>query len=167
MVTRVPRHALMFMASSAELAAHYGLKSGVAKASAKANPALMVLEAVGSVAEAFNSYLKLRQADEHRDGLSRYLPLEEERLRNYRKQLNEELDQAKKEIDQQKDIQRRLGELTLTCAYAYNVMLQELHAIRSADLPDIEAFEMKIDELEASWNQLMRALANYYDTATS
>lgn len=163
-VARVPRHALTFMASSAKLAARHGLKKGMAKAAAKANPALMVLEAAVSVAEAVNSYLKLRQAREHRDGLRRILPHEEERLRLEREKLDAELKLAKTEIDQRKDIQRRLGELTLACASACQVMWTELHAIRSADLPDLEAFEKKLDDLEASWDQLRRALANYNDT---
>jgi hypothetical protein len=163
-MARVPRHALTFLASSAKLAARHGLKKGVGKAAAKANPALMVLEAAVSVADAVNSYMKLRQVREHRDGLRRILPLEEERLQTERKQLAQELELAKSEIDQRGDIQRRLGELTLACASACQTIWDDLHAIRSADLPDLGAFDRKIDELEASWNQLQRALTNYNDT---
>jgi hypothetical protein len=163
-MARVPRHALTFLASSAKLAARHGLKKGMVKAASKANPALMVLEAAVSVAEAVNSYLKLRQAREYRDGLRRILPHEEERLRLERKKLAEELDLAKSAIDQRRDIQRRLGELTLACATACQTIWAELHAIRSADLPDLDAFDQKLGELEASWNQLRHALANYHDT---
>lgn len=164
-MARIPRHALTFMASSAKLAARHGLKKGMAKAASTANPALMVLEAAVSVAEAADSYLKLRQAREHHGGLRRVLPHEEERLRLEREKLDTELNLAKTAIDQRKDIQRRLGELTFVCASACQVAFTELYAIRSADLPDLEAFEKKLDDLETSWNQLRRALANYNDTA--
>lgn len=153
------------MASSAKLAMRYGLKRGIRKAAAEANPALMVLEAAVSVAEAVNSYLKLREAREHRDGLLRILPHEEERLRLEREKLEAKLELAKVEIRQHQDIQKRLGELTLVCASACQIMWAELHVIRSADLPDVEAFDRKLDDLEDGWNQFQRALANYYDTA--
>ena len=141
MANHVPRHALTLMASSAKLAAKHGLKKGLSKAAAKANPALMVIEAAVSVAEAVNSYLQLRKAREHRDGLQRLIPHEEERLRLERQQLAEQLDLAKEEIAQKKDIQRRLGELVLACGRACRTTWTELHAIRNSDLPDLEAFD--------------------------
>ena len=164
-MVRIPKHALTFMASSAKLAMRYGLKGGIAKAAAKANPALMVFEAAVSVAEAVNSYLELRKAREHRDGLRRFLPHEEDRLRLEREKLSEQLELAKTEIDQTEQIQRRLGELTFSCASACKTIWSELQAIRSADLPDIEAFEREMDKLEDTWAQLQRALNNYSQSA--
>lgn len=55
MSTGLPRHALSFMAATARLAAKHGLKAGIARAAAQANPATMVLEAVTSFAGAVDS----------------------------------------------------------------------------------------------------------------
>jgi hypothetical protein len=165
MAVRPPRHALTFMASSAKLAMRHGLKKGMTKAVAKANPALLVIEAAVSVAEAVHSYLKLRKAREHRDGLIRILPHEEERLRLERQKLADELEMAKKEIEQHGQIQQRLGELTLACASTCRTTWAEIHAIRTFELPDIDAFERKIEKLEDAWEQLKHALANYNDTS--
>ena len=163
MAVQPPKYALTFMASTTKLAVQHGLKRGISKAAARANPALLVLEAVGSVAEAVNSYLKLRQAREYRDGLRQILPYEEELLQLEREKLREELEMARTAIDQRREIQGRLGTLTLVCASVYSKTWKELHAIRTAELPDIEAFEHKIEDLEDAWHQLRHALANYSD----
>ena len=169
MAVQPPKYALTFMASTTKLAVQHGLKRGISKAAAKAaaraNPALLVLEAVGSVAEAVNSYLKLRQAREYRDGLRQILPYEEERLQIEREKLCEELEIAETAIDQRREIQERLGTLTLVCASAYRKTWEELHAIRTADLPDIEAFEHRLEDLEDAWHQLRHALAHYSDSS--
>ncbi len=164
MANHVPRHALTLMASSAKLAAKHGLKKGLSKAAAKANPALMVIEAAVSVAEAVNSYLELRKAREHRDGLQRLIPHEEERLHLERQQLAEQLDLAKEEIAQKKDIQRRLGELVLECGRVCRTTWTELYAIRKSDLPDLEAFDKHLRTLEDAWSDLQHALQNYNET---
>lgn len=164
MANHVPRHALTLMASSAKLAAKHGLKRGLSKAAAKANPALMVIEAAGSVAEAVNSYLQLRKAREHQEGLQRIIPYEEERLRLERQQFAEQLDLAKEEIAQKGDIQRRLGELVLACGRACSTTWNELHAIRASDLPDLEAFDHQLRTLENAWSDLQHALQNFNDT---
>ena len=165
MTIRPPQYALTFMASTTKLAVKHGLKRGIAKAAAKANPPLLVLEAVGSVAEAVNSYLKLRQAREHRDGLRQILPHEEERLRLEREKLCKELEIAKTAIEQRQKIQERLGALTLICASVYRRTWDELHALRTAELPDIEAFDSTLEKLEDEWHQFQHALANYSDSS--
>lgn len=165
MGTRVPRHALTFMASSAKLAVKHGLKKGLTKAASKVNPALLVIEAAVSVAEAVNSYLKLRRAREHRDGLRSFIPHEEERLRLERQQLYKQLDIAQEEIDQKKEMQRRLGELVLVCGKACKTTWTELHAIRSSDLPDLEAFDRQLEMLESAWSDLRHAIENYNESS--
>lgn len=165
MAQHIPKHALTFMASAARLATQHGLKAGVTKAAGKVNPTLMVIEAAVSVLEAINSYLKLRKARAHRDGLRQVLNHEEERLRLERDKLSDQLDLAKSEIDQRQRIQRRLGELVFACAQACRSIWSELYAIRSADIPDIEAFETEVAKLEDAWGQLQRALSYYNQTA--
>ena len=165
MTIQPPQHALTFMASTTTLAVKHGLKRGMAKAAAKASPPLLVLEAVGSVAGAVNSYLKLRQAREYRDGLRQILPYEEERLRLEREKLCEELEEAKTKIDQRQEIQKRLGALTLACASVYRTAWDELHALRTAELPDIEAFDSTLEKLEDEWRQFQHALANYSNSS--
>lgn len=165
MATRVPRHALIFMESSARLAAKHGLKKGLMRASAKANPALLAIEAAVSVADAVSSYLNLRAAREHRDGLQRLLPYEEERLQLERQQLKEQLDLAKEAIDQRKDIQERLGKLTLACSRVCRMIWDELEAIRSSDLPDLESFDRQLQSLEGAWTDFRHGLKNYNETS--
>ena len=161
MATRVPRHALIFMASSARLVAKHGLK----KAPAKANPTLLAIEAVASVADAVDSYLQLRAARERRDGLRRVIPHEEKRLQLQRQQLGKQLDLVKEEIEQRKDIQRRIGELALVCGQTLNTIWTELHAIRSSDLPNLEAFDSQLLSLDSAWTNLRHALENYHETS--
>lgn len=87
MTIRVPRQALSLMTNTAVMASKYGLRKGMAKAAAKANPALLLLEAAVSVADAVNSYVKLKEARAHRDGLERLIPHEKKRLELERKKL--------------------------------------------------------------------------------
>lgn len=164
MAIHVPRHAFTFMANSARLAAKYGLRKGLTKAAAKANPALLVIEATVSVAEAVNSYLKLRTARENRDSLGKIIPHEENRLRLERQKLRVQLDLAHEEIDQRKEIQRVLGELVLVCSQILRTTWDELSAIRSSDLPDLEAFDSQLQSLERAWTGLYHALENYNET---
>lgn len=164
MTTRVPKQALTLLANTAALASKYGFKKGMGKAAAKANPALLLLEAAVSVADAVNSYLKLREAKAHRDGLIQFIPQEERRLELEREQLSEQIDLARKELAQRSQLQERLGKLVLTCHSAYRTAWYELHEIRSSDLPDIEAFDEQLIELEDVWAELKHALQNYNET---
>ncbi len=164
MTTCIPRHALIFMASSAKLAAKHGLKKGLPRA-AKANPTLLTIEAAVSVADAVKSYLKLRATREHRYGLRKFIPHEEERLRLELQQLGEQLDLAKEPIKQEQDIQRRIGELALACSRVCRMAWDELEAIRSSELPDLEAFDSQLQSLENAWTDLRHALKNYNETS--
>ncbi|SAK99986.1 hypothetical protein AWB78_05865 [Caballeronia calidae] len=158
-----PRHALTFMATAGRMATRYGLKKGLSRAAAKANPVLMVIEAAASVAEAVQSYLTLREAQAHRDGLRELIPHEAERLRLEREALKTQIDNARAELDSRIEVQKRIGELVLTCSAAVSTAWSELNAIRSADLPDIEAFDRKLDELDAANQQFRHAIAIYQD----
>ena len=153
------------MGASARLAVKHGLKKGLTRAASKADPALLVIEAVVSVTKAVDSFLKLSQAKEHRDGLRKLIPQEEERLRLEREELSERIDLAREEIAQKKDMQRRLGELVLVCGNICRLALAELHAIRSSDLPDIEAFDRQREMLESAWSELRQALGNYNESS--
>ena len=161
----VPRQALTLMGSSAKLAVKHGLKKGMTRAAAKANPALLVIEAAVSVGEAVDSFLKLKQAKEHRDGLRKVIPHEEERLRLEREQLAVQLEVATEEVNQKKDMQSRLGELVLVCAKTCSLEWTELHAIRSSDLPDLEAFDKHLEMLDTAWSDLRHALNNYNESS--
>lgn len=145
----------------------YGLKEGVGRAAAKMNPVLMVIEAAASVAEAVNSYLKLREAQAHRDGLQQLIPHDAEKLRLERAALNEELALAKAEIDQQMQVQQRIGALALACSSALSTAWSELEAIRSSELPDIEAFDRNLDEVDTAWQQFRHALSLYREYVDS
>ncbi|MBC7190768.1 hypothetical protein [Marinobacter sp.] len=164
MATRVPKQALSLLANTVVMASKYGLKQGIGKAAAKANPALMLLEAAVSVADAVNSYLKLKEAKARRNGLSQLIPHEEKRLDLERKQLAEQIELAKKDLAQTSRLQERLGKLVLACSSAYRTAWDELHALRSSDLPDIEAFDAQLIELEDVWGELQHALQIYNET---
>lgn len=160
----IPRHALTFMYDSAKLARQYGLKKGVAKASSKVNPALLVIEAAVSVFEAVNSFINLRNAKEQRDGLKKLIPHEKKRLQIERELLAEQLNLAKEELEQKRDLQKRLGELVFSCGQACRTALTELHAMRSSDLPDIDDFDSQLEKLESVWMDLQGALQIYNET---
>ena len=166
MAAHVPRHALTLMASSAKLATKHGLKKGLSTIPAKANPALLVIEAAVSILEAVDSCLKLKTAKERRRGLENTLPLEEGRLRTQRQQLAEQLHLAKEEVAQKMDIQKRLGQLVYVCGQALNEAFSELHTNRSSDLPDPEAFGSQLLSLESAWANLLRASQNFQETST-
>nr|WP_289073654.1 hypothetical protein [uncultured Halomonas sp.] len=165
MATRVPKQALSLLANTAVLASKFGLKKGVAKAAAKANPALLLLEAAVSVADAVDSYIKLKDAKAHRDGLSQLIPHEKRRLELERKKLAEQIALTKEELAHKTNIQEQLGRLVLSCSSAYRTAWDELHAIRSSDLPDIEVFDAQFLEIEDAWSGLQYALQNYNETS--
>jgi hypothetical protein len=165
MATHIPKQALSLLANTAVLASKHGLKQGMAKAAVKANPALLVLEAAVSVAGAVNSYLVLKEARVHRDGLSELLPHEEKKLEAERELLAKNIELAKRDIAQKEKVQERLGNLVLACSSVYRTVWNELHAIRSSDLPDIEDFDAQLIELENVWSELKHALYNYNEAA--
>ena len=152
------------LANTAVIASKFGLKRGIAKAAAKSNPTLLLLEAAVSVSDAVNSYIKLKEARAHRDGLSQLIPHEKDRLELEREKLTEQIGLAKKDLVDKSLIQERMGRLVLACSTAYGTAWNELHAIRSADLPDIEAFDVQQINLEDVWSELQHALQNYNET---
>ena len=91
--------------------------------------------------------------------------MKEKRLQLQRQQLGEQLDLVKKAIEQEKDIQRRIGELALVCGQTLNTIWTELHAIRSSDLPNLEAFDSQLQSLDSAWTNLRHALENYHETS--
>lgn len=166
MTTRVPRQALSLLVNTALMARKFGLKAGAAQAAAKANPALLVLEAAVSVADAVGSYLRLKEARAHLDGLARLIPHEKTRLELECKKLAEQIALAKAELSDKSRIQERLGKVVLACAVVYRTAWNELHVIRSADIPDVEAFDKQFIELEDVWSELQHALQNYNETSS-
>lgn len=166
MTTRLPRQALLFTRTFAQEAARYGLRKGAARASAAANPALLVIEAAGAVLGAVDAYLQLRTARERRDGLARLIPLEEERLGLERDRLRETVEVARRELAQHRQVRQRIGELAVQCARVYGGCWDELQAIRRADLPDIEAFDTTLERLEQAQAGLRRGLALFNSTVS-
>ena len=164
MTTRLPRQALLFTKSFIEHAAKHGLRKGAAKAVARANPALLVIDAAGSVLDAVDSYLQLRKAQERLDGLRRLVPLEEETLALERDGLRAALDLAVRELAQHRQVRRCIGELVLQCGRASNHCWRELQAIRRSELPDIEAFDRTLVQLEQAQSDIKRTLALFNET---
>lgn len=164
---RVPRHAIRFLGTAAKLAAKHGLKKGLAKAAADTNPVLIVLETATSVLEAVDSFHKLQQARAQRQGLRELTRREAEALRLERAKLAEEIDLAKAELARYGQIQKRLGSLMLACSCALSQVWNELQTNRSADLPDIVAFEHRLDQLFTVWQQLQRAQFLYNEAGSS
>ena len=165
MTASVPRHALTFLAQSGKYALKCGIKKGLGKAAAKANPATMVFEAAISVIEAVDSFYTLKEAQAKLDGYKRFVPLEEERLRKERLLLKSRLEVMEKEIQQTREVQARLGDLAQQCASMCFAAFDDLQRIRASDLPDLKAFDDKLEVLEDAWQGFRRALANYYDYA--
>ena len=85
-------------------------------------------------------------------------------MRIERQKLREQLDLAKEKIKQKQDIQR-IGMLALDCSRVYRTTWNELEAIRSSELPDLEAFDSQLQSLESAWIDFCRALKNYNETS--
>lgn len=164
MASKVPTKAIIFMAHTASMAGKYGLKKAATKAAGKVNPAFMVIEAAISVADAVNSYLKLKNARARRDGLQDFIPLESERLRLEREELLEQISLAQEQIGDKVEIQKRLALLALACGKVVRSAWDELYAIRKADLPDFQQFDDKLEDLEDVWVDFKRALYNFYES---
>ncbi|KPN91534.1 hypothetical protein [Pseudomonas nunensis] len=154
------KQTLIFMTHTARYAGQYGFKSAVAKAGARVNPALMVLEAAGAVLEAVNSYINLKNAEAHRDGLKKTLSSESNRLAIQRQELALILESAKRDIERQADINRRISELVIACAISCKGAFEELLHIRQSDLPDLDAFDRVYEQLEEAHDHLRQALSN-------
>ena len=163
MSARAPLHALRLMPLIAAQVAKHGLRKGLANATAKANPTLMVIEAATSVAGAIASYLQYRTAIACRDGLKKLLPLEDKRLRDEREKLRQQLDRVRADMDQRQKIQERLGQLVNACVNAVRLIWEELEMLRYEDLPDLDIIEQLTEQLDGAWHQFQAALAYYQE----
>lgn len=170
---RSPRHSIRFVGQAARLAAKHGLRKGVGKAVAGANPALLALEAADAVLGALGSYADLKRSEATRDGLRgeaaairqqtaalrKELDTIHDRLQAERDTLKETLRQAEERADHDDEVRRAVGRVIAACQTA---VAEALHAINDAydeDLPDLDAIDRLQRELQSAQRQLQSALA--------
>lgn len=161
----IPHQALSFGAHAIKLASSHGFKGGLAKAAAKANPVFMVLGAAEAVLNAASSWLRLKEARVHRDGLRDIIPKEEAALRAGRQQLKEELDLARGALEQEAAMRERIGKINLLCARVCHEIFSDMLEIRKAEIPDVDHFEQLGNELDIAWSRMRTAL-DYYNRTT-
>jgi len=161
----IPHQALSFGAHAVRLASTHGLKAGVRKAAAAINPVFAVLGAAEAVLDAASSWLRLKEARVHRDGLRETIPKEEAALRAGRQQLKQELDLARTALGQEAAMRERIGKINLLCARVCHEIFSDMLEIRQAEIPDIDRFEQLGNELETAWSR-MRAALDYYNRTT-
>ncbi|MOA00327.1 hypothetical protein D3C78_1196850 [compost metagenome] len=164
MATQVPRHAFYFTKTFVFAASRHGIAGGLKRATAGANPLLMSIEAASAVLGAVDSYLKLRQARAHRDGLKVLIPKEEKRLELEREALAQDIDLARREMQQAAAVRKTVGRMMLTCVQLTRHCLDELTLIRSSDLPDLQAFEGTLERLMEADQSLRRSL-EYFNSS--
>lgn len=165
MSIRIPHQALSFGTHTAKLASRYGLKAGLTKAAAHANPAMLVLEAAVSVMDAANAWLELKAARVHRDGLRTTIPKEKAALEIDRLKLKEEIVLAREDLSQELALRERIGKINLLCARVCQEILGDMLAIRNEEIPSIDHFERLNNELEVAWTKMREAL-DYYNRTT-
>ena len=165
MSKRIPHHALSFSVQATKLAAQHGLKAGLAKAAARANPILLVLGTADSILDAVHSWMNLKEARTHLDGMTRTLPKEEAALAIDLRKLKEEVTLARDGLRQQQALRERIGRINLLCAQICQEILHDLLVIRNADIPDVTRFEQLSEELEIAWTKMREAL-DYYNQTT-
>lgn len=156
-----PRQALRFVGQAAVLASKHGLKRGLGKAAAKANPTTMAFEAAYSVLDAVGSYLKLREARVVRDGLRKEMESLDERLRLEREALSESLRMAEERSTQAQEEREILAQIAVDCNTVVSDTLHALNEASSEDLPDLDAIDEIALQLTRSYRQLQAALALY------
>ncbi|MEB2621383.1 hypothetical protein [Pseudomonas sp. YuFO8] len=166
MATQVPRQAIYFTKTFLAASARHGFSGGLKKAAAGANPVLMGIEAASAVLRAVDSYLQLCQARAHRDGLSALIPEEQRRLKLERKQLEEDINLARREMAQIALVRQAMGRMTLGCVALTRHCMDELTIIRNSDLPDIQAFEDTLERLMEADRALRRSL-EYFNNSVS
>ena len=164
--THVPYRSIQFMAQSGKLAAEHGLRKGMAKAAAKANPALLVVDTVLSIADCIHSFIQLAEAREIRDSLARENRLLVEKLKTQRQELVEQVEVARKKLDIHRERREALAGLVKTCQELFSETMKLFTEARSADLPQLEKLEMLEDRLHEDWCQLKRALNVYQGKPT-
>ncbi len=161
MARAVPKQTFKLLASISEQVASFGVRKGIASATAKANPALLVLEAAEAVLNAVESFYRYRTATVHRDGLSQLLPQEEQRLNAEREKLRLQVASAKAEMEQLQKIQHLLGQLVAACAEAVRGAWKGIDLMRQEDLPDFDGIDERAEHLDEAWGQLQSALTQY------
>ena len=160
-----PRQALRFVGQAAVLAYKHGLKRGLGKAAAKANPTMMAYEAAYSVLDAVGSYLELREARVVRDGLRKEMASIDERLRLERLALFESLRMAEEQSAQAQEERQILAQIAVDCNAVVSKTLHALNEASSEDLPDLDAIDEIALQLTRSYHQLQDALALYQSPA--
>lgn len=166
MSTQIPRHAFYFTKTFISAASRHGISEGLKKASAGANPVLMSIEAASAVLGVIDSYLKLRQARVHRDGLKALIPKEEKRLELEREALAQDINLARKEMAQAATVRQVVGRMTLRCVQLTRHCLDELSLIRSSDLPDARSFDSAFERLMEA-DQGLRRSVEYFNTSVN
>jgi hypothetical protein len=149
------------MTQSAKLASEHGLRKGMAKAATKVNPALMVADAVLSVADCIHSFIQLAEAREIRDCLARENPLLIKKLAAQRQELVEQVEVARKQLDIERQRREALAGLVKTCQELFSKTMKLFTEARSADLPQLDELDKLEDRLFEDWHALKGALAFY------
>ncbi|MDF3932197.1 hypothetical protein [Pseudomonas citronellolis] len=166
MAPQIPRHAFYFTKTFISTASRHGVANGLKKAAAGANPLLMSIEAASAVLGAVDSYLKLRQARAHRDGLKTLIPKEEKRLELEREALAQDIDLARREMQHTAIARQAVGRMMLSCVQLTRHCLDELALIRSSELPDLQAFEETLERLMEADQGLRRSM-EYFNSSTA
>ena len=126
---------------------------------ARAHPAVLVLEAAGAVLDAITSYIDLRAARAHRDRLQTVIPIEAERLERLRVALTEEIQVAQRALEQRRRARQAIAEVVRLCSAACTEAMREWAELRTANLPELDAFEIGVERLEDAWAALRISLA--------
>lgn len=166
MGNQLPRHAFYFTKTFISAASRHGIAGGLKKAAAGANPVLMSIEAASAVLGAIDSYLSLRQARVHRDGLKALIPKEEKRLELERKALAQDIELARREMTQAAAVRQVVGRMTLRCAQLTRHCLDELALLRNDELPDAQSFDMALERLMEA-DQGLRRSVEYFNTSVA
>jgi len=161
MSTRQGYRALSFSVGTIKLASRFGLKAGAKKAAARLNPVTMVLDTTLSVLEAADSWLKLKNARVHRDGLAATIKKDALRLQAEREQLAGELEIAKKQLDLHMQSRKMIGELALRCARLVKDLLADMAQARREDLPDLDAIDQLSRKVEGAWDHMRLAMEQF------
>lgn len=157
----VSRRSLVFAANTAKHATKLGLKGGAKKAASKANPALMVIEAGISVANAVQSFYALKEAKTVRKGLKEHIPKVKKRLEVERKALVEQAQMLKDDLKLKKDKQAEITKFISLTAKFYTDAVGEVEKIRASDIIDEQELDRKENELDKQWRSFQRAFRTY------
>lgn len=159
--TRIPYRAISFMAESGKQAAKLGVRKGLSKTAAKVSGPLIVLEAIGSVIDCISSFIELSRAREVRKGLQKENPLLIKKLATERDQLRDNLDVAKKKLTTSSKKRETIAKLVKECQSLFSMSMEAFHAVRTADLPDLDRLAEIEDQVIDRWNAFKHTLELY------